>query len=97
MVKSFKEYCFSDLFINHTSIILEEFSELFEMILEEMPPALYSSIFPKPIIRDIPFSTELEEIFERLDHELFVYKSPVISTETLFIAMMECRDSNAGK
>jgi len=95
--KSFKQYCFSDLFINHSSTILEEFSELFEIIIEEMPPALYSSIFPKPVIRDIPFSTELEEIFERLDDELFVYKSPVISSETLFIAMMECRDSNAGK
>jgi len=94
---SCKRYFQSDLFLNQTSTLLEEFSELFEIIIEEMSPALYSSIFPKPVIRDIPFSTELEEIFERLDDELFVYKSPVISTETLFIAMMECRDSNAGK
>lgn len=97
IIESFKNYFQSDLFITHASKIVEEFSELFEITIEEMPPALYSSIFPKPIIRDIPFSTELEEIFERLDDELFVYKSPVISSETLFIAMMECRNSNAGK
>jgi hypothetical protein len=32
--KSFKQYCFSDLFINHSSTILEEFSELFEIIIK---------------------------------------------------------------